>query len=247
MFPAMSDQLWAAVDGYINEQLLPEDPVLDSALAASDAAGLPSGQITPAHGKLLELLARIQKARKILELGTLGGYSTIWLARALPRDGQLISLELDAGHAQVATANIASAGLAGRVQIRVGPALQALPELHAEKTGPFDVIFIDADKQNNPAYLQWSLALSRPGTLIIADNVVRGGAILDPDATDPRLGENGIQGLRRFYEILATEPRLTATVIQTVTGKGHDGLALALVAPRSSELRTLRTSATVLP
>lgn len=225
----MGEEVWAAVDGYINRQLLAEDPVLVAALAVSDMAGLPHAHVTPAHGKLLELLARIHKARKILELGTLGGYSTIWLARALPPDGELISLERDAGYAQIAATNVANAGLAGCVQIRVGPALQTLPQLHAEDAGPFDVIFLDADKQNNPAYLRWSLELSRPGTLIIADNVVRGGAILDPNATDPRLGEGGIQGLRRFYEMIATEPRITATVIQTVTAKGHDGLTLALV------------------
>jgi predicted O-methyltransferase YrrM len=225
----MSEQLWAAVDGYIAGHLLPKDPELDAALAASEIAGLPRAQITPAHGKLLELLARIAKARKILELGTLGGYSTIWLARALPPDGELISLELDAGYAEIATTNLANAGLAERVQIRTGPALQTLPALAAEDAGPFDAIFLDADKKNNPAYLQWSLKLSRPGTLIIADNVVRGGAILDPDATDAALGENGIQALRHFYEMLSTEPRLTATAIQTVTAKGHDGLALALV------------------
>jgi predicted O-methyltransferase YrrM len=225
----MTNDLWAAVDDYVADHLLPQDPVLDAALAASDAAGLPPGTITPAQGKLLELLARVRGARSILELGTLGGYSTIWLGRALPQDGRLVTLELDPRNAEVANANIANAGLAERVQIRIGPARQTLPELHDEGAGPFDMIFIDADKQNNPFYLEWSLKLSRPGALIIADNVVRGGAILDPQADDPRLGDGGIKGVRRFYEMLAAEPRASATAIQTVTAKGHDGFVLALV------------------
>jgi predicted O-methyltransferase YrrM len=221
--------LWAAVDDYVAGHLLAQDPVLDAALAASDAAGLPRASITPAQGKLLELLARVSGARSILELGTLGGYSTIWLARGLRHDGRLVTLELDPRNAEVASANLANANLAERVQIRVGPAGETLPELHAEGAGPFDVIFIDADKRNNPLYLQWSLKLSRPGTLLIADNVVRGGAILDPDADDPRLGGGGVQGVRRFYELLAADPRVSATAIQTVTAKGHDGFVLALV------------------
>lgn len=228
--PASDPQaLWSAVDGYIIEQLLDEDPVLDAALAASDAAGLPPIAITPNQGKLLELLARIQGARSILELGTLGGYSTIWLARALPRGGRLVTLEREPLYAEVARANIANAGLAEVVEIRVGSALGTLPELHSEGEGPFDLIFIDADKRNNPAYLEWSLKLSRPGSVIVGDNVVRAGAILDPDAWDPSLGEGGVRALRGFYELLAAEPRLSATAIQTVGGKGHDGFALALV------------------
>jgi predicted O-methyltransferase YrrM len=228
----MTNDLRAAVDDYVAGHLLPQDPVLDAALAASDAAGLPPASITPAQGKLLELLASVRGARSILELGTLGGYSTIWLARALPHDGRLVTLELDPRNAEVASANITNAGLAERVQIRVGPAGETLPELHAEGAGPFDVIFIDADKRNNPLYLQWSLKLSRPGTLIIADNVVRGGAILDPHADDPRLGDGGVQGVRRFYELLAAGVGgglINATAIQTVTAKGHDGFVLALV------------------
>jgi len=228
----MTNDLWAAVDDYVADHLLPQDAVLDAALAASDAAGLPPGTITPAQGKLLELLAQVRGARSILELGTLGGYSTIWLTRALPTDGRLVTLELDPHNAEVASANIASAGLAERVQIRIGPAQETLPELHAEGAGPFDMIFLDADKRDNPLYLQWSLKLSRPGTLIIADNVVRGGAILDPQADDPQLGDGGIQGLRRFYEMLAAgvgEGLISATAIQTVTAKGHDGFVLALV------------------
>jgi predicted O-methyltransferase YrrM len=228
----MTNHLWAAVDDYVADHLLPQDPVLDAALTASDAAGLSSGSITPAQGKLLELLARVRGTQSILELGTLGGYSSIWLARALPQDGRLVTLELDPHNAEVASANIANAGLAERVQIRIGPARETLPELHAEGARPFDMIFIDADKQNNPLYLQWSLKLSRPGTLIIADNVVRGGAILDPHADDPRLGDGGIQGLRHFYEMLAAGVGgglISATAIQTVTAKGHDGFVLALV------------------
>ncbi|HEX4837786.1 MAG TPA: O-methyltransferase [Solirubrobacteraceae bacterium] len=225
----MTLELWTAVDRYICDHLLREDPVLDAALRASDAAGLPPIAITPNQGRLLELLVRVHGARRILELGTLGAYSTIWLARALPADGRLVTLEANPHYAEVARANIANAGLADVVQLRVGPALQTLPELAGEGA-PFDLIFIDADKQNNPGYLEWSLKLSRPGTLIVADNVVRGGAILDAEASDPRLGDGGVQGVRRFYELLGAEPRLSATAIQTVGAKGYDGFALALVA-----------------
>jgi predicted O-methyltransferase YrrM len=226
----MDDDLWTAVDGYIAERLLAPDPVLDAALAAGEAAGLPRIAITPNQGKLLELLARIHGASSILELGTLGGYSTIWLARGLARGGHLVTLERDPRYAEVARANISSAGLADSVQVRVGPALETLPELHGEGLGPFDMIFIDADKQNYPGYLEWSLRLSRVGTLIVGDNVVRAGAILDPRAEDPDFGDGGIAaGVRRFYEMLAAEPRISATAIQTVGAKGHDGFALGLV------------------
>jgi predicted O-methyltransferase YrrM len=226
----MNHDLWTAVDGYIAEHLLPPDPVLDAVLAASDAAGLPPIAITPNQGKLLELLARIHHAHSILELGTLGGYSTIWLARALPEGGRLITLEREPHYAEVARANISSAGFADMVNIRVGPALQKLPELHDEGVGPFDMIFIDADKQNYPGYLEWSLKLSRVGTLIVGDNVIRAGAILDPNADDPSFEDGGIAaGVRRFYELLAVEPRVSATAIQTVGAKGHDGFAIALV------------------
>ena len=231
----MRDQMWSAVDGYIADRLIPEDLVLAAALAASEAAGLPTGAISPSQGKLLELLARIQGARNVLELGTLGGYSTIWLARALPPDGRLITLEANPRYAEVARESFANAGLARLAQVRVGEALWTLPELLDEGAGPFDLIFIDADKRNNPAYLEWSLRLSRPGSVIIADNVVRGGAILDPDGSDRELGEGGIQGVRRFHELLAAEPRVTATVIQTVGAKGHDGFALALVTGEPEE------------
>jgi predicted O-methyltransferase YrrM len=226
----MTDHLWTAVDDYIVEWLLPPDPLLDSAVAAAEAAELPPIAVTPNQGKLLELIARIHGAQSILELGTLGGYSTIWLARALPPGGRLVTLEREPRYAEVARANIAHAGLADAVELRVGPALDTLPELHAEGAGPFDLIFIDADKQNYPGYLEWSLKLSRVGTLIIGDNVVRSGAILDPAADDPDFGDGGVAaGVRRFYEMLADEPRVSATAVQTVGAKGHDGFALALV------------------
>jgi predicted O-methyltransferase YrrM len=226
----MNQDLWSAVDGYINERLLQPDPALDNALASADAAGLPPIAITPNQGKLLELLARIHKARSILELGTLGGYSTIWLARALPGGGRLVTLERNPEYAELAQTNISDAGLAEVVDVRVGPALETLPELYEEGVGPFDLIFIDADKQNYPGYLEWSLKLSRVGTLIIGDNVVRAGPILDPEADDPGFEDGGVAaGVRRLYEMLAAEPRVTATAIQTVGAKGHDGFAVALV------------------
>jgi len=221
---------WSAVDRYITDLLVPEDPALDVALRASDAAGLPPIAVTPNQGKLLELLARVQGARSILELGTLGGYSTIWLARALPPGGRLVTLEAEPRYAALARVNIARAGFGEVVEIRVGPALETLPELVAEGAGPFDLIFIDADKGNYPGYFEWSLKLSRPGTVIVGDNVVRDGAILDPDAKDPLTGDTDlIRGVRRFYELLAAESRVSATAIQTVGGKGYDGFVLAVV------------------
>jgi predicted O-methyltransferase YrrM len=220
---------WTAVDDYITGLLVSEDAALQAALKDSAAAGLPPIAVTPNQGKLLGLLARVLRARRILELGTLGGYSTIWLARALPEDGRLITLEANAGHAEVARANIARAGVAERVELRVAPALETLPQLVDEGAGPFDLIFIDADKQNNPSYFEWSLKLSRPGTLIVVDNVVRNGAILDPNADDPTVGNDGIRGVRRFFELLAAEPGVDATAIQTVGGKGYDGFVLAIV------------------
>jgi predicted O-methyltransferase YrrM len=220
----MSQELWSAVDAYICEQLLDPDPVLDQALAASDAARLPPIAVTPNQGKLLELLVRIHGARSILELGTLGGYSTIWLARGLPDSGRLVTLELNPDYAAVASANVARAGLAGRVDMRVGPALETLADMHAAGEGPFDLIFIDADKQNYPGYLEWSLKLSRLGTLLIGDNVVRSGGIVDPENHDPV-----VEGVRGFYELLSAEPRVSATAVQTVGAKGHDGFALGLV------------------
>lgn len=215
---------WTAVDRYLTDLLVPSDASLDAALQANAAAGLPPHDVSPNEGRLLQLLARAQGARAILEIGTLGGYSTIWLARALPTGGRLVTLEADPKHAGVAWANIDRAGLGGVVELRVGRALDTLPRLAAEGRGPFDLIFIDADKQHNPEYLAWALKLSRRGSLIIADNVVRGGAVVDPATEDP-----SVQGVRRFVEMLADEPRCSATAIQTVGSKGYDGLVIALV------------------
>jgi predicted O-methyltransferase YrrM len=215
---------WTTVDRFIIDLLVPSDPALDAALEASAAAGLPSIQVAPNQGKLLFLLARIQGARTILEIGTLGGYSTIWLARALPPDGRLITLEVNPRHAEVARANIARAGLEGVVELRLGPALETLSQLAAEGCGPFDLIFIDADKPNCPAYARWALQLARRGSVIIIDNVVRNGAVADATSNDP-----DVQGVRRCYELLAAEPRVSATAIQTVGSKGYDGFAIALV------------------
>jgi predicted O-methyltransferase YrrM len=220
----MSDERWDAVDGYIEQQLIGEDPVLAGALADSEAAGLPPIALTPAQAKLLYLLARIHGARKILELGTLGGYSTIWLGRALPDDGQLISLELRPDYAAVATKNVNRAGLAGLIKINTGPAIDGLRALIAENAGPFDLIFIDADKESTPDYFRLALELSRPGSVIVTDNVVRDGGIAEADNDDPR-----VVGMRRFHELLAEEERVSATTIQTVGAKGYDGFTLALV------------------
>jgi predicted O-methyltransferase YrrM len=216
----MTQPVWTEVDQYLTDTLLPPDPALDAALAASDAAGLPSINVAPNQGKLLHLLARLRGARRILEIGTLAGYSTIWLARALPADGELISLEIDAKHAEVARSNLKNAGLADRAEVRVGPALAALPTL----TGPFDLVFIDADKPNNPNYFEWALRLSTVGTVIIVDNVVRRGAVATGDGDDPY-----IRGARAVIEMMAAEPRVSATAIQTVGSKGYDGFAFALV------------------
>jgi predicted O-methyltransferase YrrM len=226
---AESQERWSAVDGYISDLLAPADAALEAALQDSVAAGLPPISVTPNQGKLLGLLARMQGARAILELGTLGGYSTIWLARALPAGGRLVTLEARAEYAEVARANIARAGLAETVELRVGPALQTLPELAGEGVGPFDLIFIDADKKNIPGYFEWALKLSRPGTLIIVDNVIRDGAIIDPDAYDPQTGDENVRGVRRFFELLAEERGVSGTAIQTVGSKGYDGFALAIV------------------
>jgi predicted O-methyltransferase YrrM len=220
----MSQELWTDVDRYLADLLVPPDPALDAAQADSAAAGLPSISVTPNQGKLLMLMTQVLGARSILEIGTLGGYSTIWLARGLPSGGRLITLEVDSKHAAVARKNITRAGLAEVVELRLGSALDTLPRLAAEGKGPFDLIFIDADKQNIPDYFAWSLKLSRVGSLIIVDNVVRKGAVLDPASKDA-----SVQGVRRFYEILAAEPRVSATAIQTVGSKGYDGMAFARV------------------
>lgn len=220
----MNQETWTAVDNYINDQLIPSDPVLDAALEASVAAGLPAISVTPGQGKLLHLLARLVGARNILEIGTLGGYSTIWLARALPAGGRLITLEADAKHAKVASANLARAGLTDVVELREGKALDTLPELAAEGLEAFDLVFIDADKRNNPHYFEWALRLSRKGSLIIVDNVVREGAVIEAESKDPN-----IQGVRRLFEMLAADQRVVPTAIQTVGSKGYDGFAIALV------------------
>ena len=220
----MNADLWTAVDGYIENLFLPDDPALTATLADSAAAGLPEIAVSPAQGKLLTLLARAVGARRILEIGTLGGYSAICLARALPADGRLVTLELSPLHAAVAQANIARAGLADRVEVRVGPGVASLAHLAAEGAEPFDLVFIDADKPSYGAYLEGSLPLARPGALIIADNVVRQGRVLDATSDD-----DNAQGARRFNDQLAADPRLSAVVLQTVGSKGHDGLAIAIV------------------
>ncbi len=221
---AINAKLWTAVDGYICDRLVPPDPVLDAALEASAKAGLPAIQVAPNQGKLLQLLAKLQGARAILEIGTLGGYSTIWLARALPPGGRLITLEADPKHAEVARANIAQAGLAGVVELRLGPALDTLEKLAAEKRGPFDLIFIDADKEGTPDYFVRALKLARIGSLIIVDNVVRKGALANASSEDL-----GVLAARRLHDMLKAEPRVSATTLQTVGSKGHDGWTLALV------------------
>ncbi|MEV7086834.1 O-methyltransferase [Streptomyces sp. NPDC093085] len=215
---------WNAVDHYFTDRLAPADEALTAALAAIEAAGLPAISVAPNQGKLLHLLAATQGARTVLEIGTLGGYSTIWLARALPAGGKLISLEYDPAHAEVARANLAHAGLAGIAEVRTGAALDTLPVLLAEGAGPFDFVFVDADKQNNAAYVEWALKLTRPGSVIVVDNVVRGGAVADPD--DPSAA---VRGTRRMVEEMAENPRLSATAVQTVGTKGYDGFALARV------------------
>jgi predicted O-methyltransferase YrrM len=217
-------QRWTVVDDYIADLFGLGGDALDEGLRASAAGGLPSIQVSAAQGKLLHLLARAIGAKRILEIGTLGGYSTIWLGRALPPDGRLVTLELDSHHADVARANLARAGLGAIVEVIVGPALATLARLAEQAVEPFDMVFIDADKERYPDYLEWSVRLSRPGTLIVADNVVRQGQIVEPDNGDTR-----VQGIRRFNEQLAADPRLTATIVQTVGAKGYDGLAFAVV------------------
>jgi len=222
--PRPTQRLWTAVDQYFTDHLLAPDAALDSVIDANRKAKLPPIDVTPLQGKFLELLVRISGAKRILEIGTLGGYSTIWLARALPEEGSLVSLELEPRHAEIARKNLETAGLSKRVEIRVGRAVDSLQALATSRATPFDLIFIDADKASYPDYLDWSLKLSRPGTAIVADNVVREGAVIDPDSPDPN-----VQGVRRFTEKLAAEPRLTATALQTVSAKKHDGLILAFV------------------
>jgi predicted O-methyltransferase YrrM len=219
----VTEELWSSVDRYITGQLVPSDEALDAALAASAAAGLPAINVAPNQGKLLHVLARALGAQRILEVGTLGGYSTIWLARALPSGGSLITLEYDPKHADIARANVARAGLSHIVDIRLGKAIDTLPKIAAAGEGPFDLVFIDADKPGNADYFAWALRLSRVGSVIIVDNVVRNGGVIDP------AGDANVQGARRLYEAMAAEPRVTATAVQTVGAKGYDGFAIAVV------------------
>ena len=219
-----SQSLWTAVDRYFGDMLAPSDPQLDAAIQANRKAKLPVIDVSPLQGKFLHVLVHIAQARRVLEIGTLGGYSTILMARALPADGRIVTLEFEPKHADVARENLKNAGMLDRVEIRVGAALDSLPVLASEGAGPFDLIFIDADKSNNPLYLEWALKLSRPGTTIVVDNVVREGAVIDTDSPDP-----DIQGIRRMTERLASESRLSATVLQNVGVKGYDGFAMAVV------------------
>jgi predicted O-methyltransferase YrrM len=221
----MPDERWVAVDDYVAGHLAPHDEALGAAVEASAEAGLPAIQVSPPQGKLLHLLAKAIGATTLLEFGTLGGYSTIWLARALPESGRLITLEADPRYAEVARLNIARAELDDRVDLRIGAALDLLPELETEGVGPFDLAFIDADKVHTPDYFAWSVAHSRPGSLIVADNVVRDGKLADADSD-----EAAIQAQRRLHEMIASDPRVEATTIQTVGGKGYDGFTIALVA-----------------
>lgn len=220
----MAQDVWTAVDDYFSGLLIPADDVLDAALQAQEDAGLPQINVAPNQGKLLHLIAKIHGAKRILEVGTLGGYSTIWLGRALPPDGTLVTLELDPKHAEVATANLQRAGLGGVAGVRVGSAHETLPKLAAEGGAPFDLVFIDADKPSNPLYLEWALKLTRPGSVIIIDNVVRNGGVSDPNSTDAN-----VKGVQKVLEMVANDPRLTATAVQTVGSKGYDGFAIAVV------------------
>jgi predicted O-methyltransferase YrrM len=220
----MTQDQWTAVDRYITDLYVPADPILDAALQAATDAGLPQIQVAPNQGKLIAILAQSIGARKILEIGTLGGYSTIWLARALAPSGSVITLELDPKHAEVARANFVRAGLADVIDVRVGRAIDTLPQLLAEGRGPFDLVFIDADKASTADYFNWALKLTRPGSLIITDNVVRSGAVADAKSTDPN-----VQGIQRFNAAQSVESRVTASQIQTVGSKGYDGLSIALV------------------
>jgi len=220
----MTEKAWTTVDHYLNDTLLKPDAALEAALQANAATGLPEIDVAPNQGQFLQILAQMLRARRILEIGTLGGYSTICLARALPSTGKLITLELNPKHAAVAQSNIDRAGLASLVEIRIGPALDSLSQLEAEQTAPFDLIFIDADKPNNTNYLAFALKLSRPGTLILCDNVIRDGDVADPTSTDPNT-----HGARQLLEAMAANPRLSATALQTVGSKGWDGFAMALV------------------
>lgn len=221
-YPAKSSDDWAKVDAYFSDALAPTDPALSQALSANEAAGLPAHDVSAMQGKMLAIFVTMTKASRVLEIGTLGGYSTIWMARALPPGGQIITIEANAKHAETARQNIEQAGLSARVDLRERPALEVLPNLN----GPFDLIFIDADKPNNPGYLDWAMKLARPGTVIIGDNVVRGGAVADEDSAD-----RNVIGVREFVRLISADPRLDATAIQTVGEKGWDGFVMAVVKP----------------
>lgn len=220
----MNQEQWNAVDRYLENLFVPVDPVLDAVLEASADAGLPPHHVAPNQGKFLALLAQIAGARSILEIGTLGGYSTIWLARALPEGGKIITLEANEKHADIARANFALADLTGVIELRLGEAVDTLSSLVAEGHPPFDMVFIDADKPNNRAYLEWALKLTHPGSLIVGDNVVRGGKVIEGESHDPN-----VLGIRSFNELLASDPRVSATALQTVGSKGYDGFAIAVV------------------
>jgi predicted O-methyltransferase YrrM len=220
----MSEQQYQAVDRYLEQRYAPANDAFAAVLAANDAAGLPPIAVSPVQGKLLQILARMVHARRILEIGTLGGYSSLWLAGALPADGRLITLELNARHATVARSNFVRAGLADRIELREGPALDSLDKLHTEGVEPFDFFFIDADKPNSPNYVSWALKLAHRGSVIVIDNVIRDGAIVNERSRDP-----AVQGTRRLHDMIAAEPRLSATAIQTVGAKGYDGFTIALV------------------
>jgi len=220
----MSQDLWGRVDEYIVDKLVDESGAREAALAANQAAGLPAIDVSAAQGKLLNLMVTITGARRVLEIGTLGGYSTIWMAQALPADGEMVTLEFDPHHAEVARSNIARAGMGERVRVIVGAAAETLPQLAAEDPAPFDFVFIDADKPNNPIYLDWAIKLGRPGTVIILDNVIRDGQVIEPDSADPR-----VVGTRAAFDMIASHPRLRATALQTVGSKGWDGFAIMVM------------------
>jgi predicted O-methyltransferase YrrM len=220
----MSEELWTAVDNYLVEKLIPADAALKAAREANAESKLPAIDVSPTQGKLLYLLAKIQGARRILEVGTLGGYSTIWLARALPDDGRLVTLEVEKRHAEVALQNIERAGLTSQVELRLAPAAESLAALVLEKVEPFDLIFIDADKPNSPVYLEWALRLARTGTIVVVDNVIRDGEVINASSAD-----ESVRGTRRLFDLIASERRLEATALQTVGSKGYDGLVVAVV------------------
>jgi len=219
-----NEDLWGEVDKYITATIPHNDAALEAAIEANRAGGLPAIDVSAPQGKLLHLLTMVTGARRVLEVGTLGGYSTIWMARALPADGRIVTLEYAAKHAEVARKNLDAAGVGGKVEIRVGAAVDSLEQLAREGVAPFDLIFIDADKKNNPVYVQWALKLARRGTIIIVDNVIRDGKVVDAKSADA-----DIQGTRAMFELVGREPRLTATAIQTVGGKGYDGFVIAVV------------------